>query len=58
MFFSILLKWLTNRLSLRHYVNLPFVDEDKKEMTRWVEGGYDYACRTNAKVILVCYVLG
>jgi predicted RNA binding protein YcfA (HicA-like mRNA interferase family) len=22
---------------LQHYVNLPFVDEDKKEMKRWVE---------------------
>jgi len=24
--------------SLQHYVNLPFIDEDKKEMKRWVEG--------------------
>jgi len=23
----------------KNYVNLPFVDEDKKEMKRWVEGG-------------------
>ena len=23
---------------LQHYINLPFVDEDKNEMERWVEG--------------------
>jgi integrase len=28
----------TTLTSLQHYVNLPFLDEDKKAMKRWVEG--------------------
>ena len=28
----------TTLTSLQHYVNLPFIDEDTKEMKRWVEG--------------------
>lgn len=28
----------TTLTSLQHYINLPFLDEDRKDMKRWVEG--------------------
>ncbi|MHC1600646.1 MAG: site-specific integrase [Candidatus Methanospirareceae archaeon] len=28
----------TTLTSLQHYINLPFIEEDKKEMSKWVEG--------------------
>lgn len=28
----------TTLTSLQHYINLPFLDEDKKEMKRWLDG--------------------
>ena len=32
----------TTTTQYEHYLNIPFEDDDRKEMRKWVGGGYDY----------------